>query len=149
KAVEQYRVYFKDKGIFENVVYENTEYVLKELKKHGKKIILATSKPEEFAIRILKHFNLFEYFDAVGGASMDGTRSKKGDVIKYALEKGGITDTKNAVMVGDRKHDVLGANENGIDSVGVIYGYGSFEELSDAGATYVFDKITDILNIIL
>ncbi|MBR6567435.1 MAG: HAD family hydrolase [Clostridia bacterium] len=143
EAIMLYREYFKDKGIFENEVYEGIIPLLKRIKESGRKIILATSKPEEFAVRILEHFGLAEYFDVVAGASMDEKRNKKGDVIKYALEKGGLT-AENAVMIGDREHDVYGARENGIDTIGVLYGYGSREELEKAGAMYIAETVGDI-----
>lgn len=145
KAIEEYRVYFKDRGMFENTVYSGVPEMLGQLKKMGKKTVLATSKPEEFAITILKHFDLYKYFDVVGGASMDGKRSEKSDVIKYVIEKGGITDIRSSVMIGDRKHDILGAKSVTMDSVGVLYGYGSYDELTTAGATYIAENPCDIL----
>ena len=148
KALMYYREYFSNKGIFENTLYDGTKYMLNEIKSMEKNIILATSKPEEFAIRILKYFEIFDYFDFVAGASMDETRNQKEDVIKYALDGFGITDTSKVLMVGDRKHDVLGAKKFSIDSAGVLYGYGSEEELTNAGATYIVKKIEDILKLV-
>ena len=148
KAVFEYRVYFKEKGMFENTVYGNVPEMLKSLKAAGKRLVIATSKPEEFAITILKHFDLYKYFDFVCGASMDGKRSIKGDVIKYALEKCNITDLNKTVMIGDREHDIIGAKSVGIDSIGVLYGYGSLEELTKSGATYIAEKVNDILKFI-
>ena len=131
EAIGVYREYFRDKGIFENEVYDGIRELLQKIKASGRKIVLATSKPEEFALTILEHFELIKYFDVVAGASMDEKRNKKGDVIRYALEKGCLT-AENAVMVGDREHDVFGAKENGIDTIGVLYGYGSREERLDS-----------------
>ena len=88
-------------------------------------MIVATSKPEEFSIQILKHFGLYDYFDFVAGATMDRKRSKKSDVIQYALEQNGITDLAHTIMIGDREHDVLGAHD-------VLYGFGNEEELEEA-----------------
>ncbi|MBQ9113264.1 MAG: HAD family hydrolase [Clostridia bacterium] len=147
-AVRLYREYFRDRGIYENSVYDGVPELLSALRGHGKRIVLATSKPEEFARIILKHFSLDVYFDLVAGASMDETRSKKADVIAYALEKLCITDTSDVLMVGDRKHDVLGANQLGINTVGVLYGYGDLEELRSAGARYIAKTVNDILNFI-
>lgn len=144
-AVEYYREYFRDIGIFENSVYEGVEALLKSIKSSGKKIILATSKPEEFAVRILKHFGLYEYFDFVGGATFDGSRGEKAEVIGYALGSADINDMADTVMIGDREYDILGARRFGMDSVGVTYGYGSREELQSAGATYIADNTSDIL----
>ena len=147
-AIEDYREYFRDKGIYENELYEGIEELLKELKDAEKKIILATSKPEEFAIRILKYFHIDKYFDFIAGATMDGTRSIKADVIRFALEQFGITDLSTTVMIGDRKYDILGAAQVGIDSIGVLYGYGDYQELKGADATYIAERVTDILPLI-
>ena len=148
RAVEFYREYFRDRGIFENEVYEGVEEMLSALKAAGKKIVLATSKPEHFAFQILEHFHLDGYFDFKAGASMDESRNKKGQVIAYALEGLGITDKSQVLMVGDREHDVLGARENGLDSIGILFGYGSREELETAGATYIAETVSDILKYI-
>lgn len=143
QAISVYREYFRDRGLFENEVYEGIRELLEKIKSSGRKIVLATSKPEEFAVRILEHFGLIGYFDVVAGASMDETRNKKGDVIKYAMVKGNFTAEK-AIMIGDREHDIFGAKENGIDSIGVLYGYGSEEELKIAGADYIAETVEDI-----
>jgi len=107
-------------------------------------LIVATSKPEEFSIQILKHFGLYDYFDFVAGATMDRKRSKKSDVIQYALEQNGITDLAHTIMIGDREHDVLGAQAQKFDSIGVLYGFGSREELEEAGATYIAQEVGEI-----
>lgn len=146
RAVEYYREYYRDKGIYENKLYDGIEELLQYLKEKGKTIILATSKPEEFAVEILKYFHIEKYFNCIAGATMDGSRVKKADVIRYALDKCGITDTSSSVMVGDREHDVLGAAQLGIDSIGVLFGYGSREELKNAGATYIVETVEDIGN---
>lgn len=148
QAVEYYREYFSKTGIYENQVYEGIEEMLKSLKKAGKKIILATSKPEQFAKRILDYFHLSEYFDFAAGANMDGTRTKKADVIEYALKFCQLEEQSTVVMVGDREHDVLGAAKFGIDTIGVLYGYGSKEELAEAGAVYLAESPKDILRIV-
>ncbi|MCI9176120.1 MAG: HAD family hydrolase [Lachnospiraceae bacterium] len=145
EVVACYREYFSETGIYENLVYDGTEEMLKSLKGAGKQVILATSKPEHFANRILDYFHLSDYFDFAAGANMDGTRTKKADVIGYALESCHISDYSQAVMVGDRKHDVLGAAQLGIDAIGVLYGYGSEEELKGAGAVYLAEEPGDIL----
>lgn len=148
KAIEYYREYFRDRGIFENEVYAGVHEMLTALSSEGKTIVLATSKPEGFAKTILEHFDLAKYFDFVAGASMDESRSKKGQVIAYALESLRITDRSTVVMVGDREHDVMGAKENSLDCIGVLFGYGSREELETAGATYVAEQVGDILRFI-
>ena len=146
QAVDYYREYFRDKGIFENKIYDNIQQLLSNIQNSGRKIALATSKPEEFAKRILEHFKLTEYFDFVGGATMNETRSKKADVIKYVIDCMKINDLTKVIMVGDRHHDIDGANQNGLDSIGVLYGYGNRAELESAGATYIAEKVNDIIN---
>lgn len=148
KAVGKYREYFKDTGIFENEVYEGLEQQLEKLKEAGKRLIVATSKPEIFAKKIMEHFHLDHYYDDICGATMDGTISKKADVIRIALDKNGITDYSKAVMVGDRMHDIEGAKEVGIASIGVLYGFGSRQELVEAGADYICETVDDLYQII-
>ena len=148
RAVDVYREYFREKGLFENEVYPGVEEMLKALKAQGKTLIVATSKPEVFAIRILKHFQLDGYFTVIAGATMDSSRSRKGDVIAYALKEAGVTDLSKAVMIGDRKHDIIGAKQNGLDSIGVLFGYGDREEMEKAGATYIAPTVEDILSFV-
>lgn len=145
KAVEYYREYFGVTGIFENTMFDGIPDLLDTIKKSGRTISLATSKPEQYAVRILEHFNLTQYFDFVGAATMDETRSKKADVIDYTLKQLSITDKSKVVMVGDRHHDIEGAKQNGIDSIGVLVGYGDKAELENAGATYISENIDDII----
>lgn len=147
-AIKYYREYFKQYGLYENEVYAGVENMLKVLQSRQKKLIVATSKPEQFAIEILKHFHLYDHFDFVAGATMDATRNKKEDVISYALENCKITDLSSVIMIGDREHDIMGAKQRGIDSIGVLYGYGSLEELENAGAMYIVEKPDEIVGII-
>ena len=123
QAVEYYREYYRDKGIYENIVYDGVEMLLKNLCNSGKKIILATSKPEIFAREILRYFNLEKYFYYAAGANLDGSRT---------------------VMIGDREHDIIGANKNGLDSIGVLFGFGNREELENAGATYIAETVEEL-----
>jgi len=148
KAVEYYREYFSVKGIFENTIFDGTAKLLADLKAAGKKIVLATSKPQHYAEIILKHFEIDQYFDVVAGATMDERRSKKTDVILYALDQCQIEDKSQVVMVGDREHDIHGANNAGLDSIGVLCGYGDREELETAGATYVVENIEDVWELV-
>ena len=147
-AIKYYRERFSVKGLYENEVYEGVEKLLQQLKESGKKLIIATSKPEEFTLKILEHFDLLKYFDYVAGATMDGSRGEKADVIRYAIEISGIQDRSQAIMIGDRKYDILGAKENGLDSIGVLFGFGDREELSEAGANYIAENVEDILKYI-
>ncbi len=148
RAIEYYREYFRDTGIFENEVYKGIPEMLKTLKEFGRTVVLATSKPDEFARRILDHFDLAKYFDFVAGATMDGSRSRKADVIRFAMEELKITDPSKILMVGDREHDVLGAKENQIRCAGVTFGYGSREELEKAGASYIAEAPEEIITIV-
>ena len=148
-AVKYYRERFSIKGLYENEVYDGVEKMLQELKESGKTLIIATSKPEEFTLKILEHFDLLKYFDFVAGATMDGSRGEKADVIRYALEISGIEDKSQAIMIGDRNYDILGAEENGLDSMGVLFGFGDYEELTKAGANYIAEKVEDIVKYIL
>ena len=148
EATAYFREYFREKGIFENVPYEGMTECLAALKQRGRTLILATSKPEVFAKMILERFGFAPYFDYVFGASMDETRTRKDEVIAYALSGAGIEDPSDCVMVGDRKHDVLGAKANGMDAVGVLFGYGSREELTEAGARYIAETVEDILRFV-
>ena len=146
KCVEYYREYFRDRGIFENKVYDGIPELLEKLKKSGKILVLATSKPETFAKRILDHFDLTKYFDFVAGASMDESRNKKEDVIRYALGLAKVDDLSRALMIGDREQDITGAKLNGLESLGVLYGYGDRAEHTAAGATYIAESVGDILS---
>ncbi len=148
QAVAFYREYFTVKGIFENLVYNGVEDMLISLKSSGKRLCVATSKPEPFAKTILEHFNLAHYFEYIAGSTLDETRTKKDEVIEYALEKCCFTDRAKAVMVGDREHDALGAAKCSLDCIGVLFGYGSREELEAAGAKYIAETVEDIIGFV-
>lgn len=148
EAIIYYREYFRETGILENQVYEQIPDVLRELKDQEKIIVLATSKPEEFAVKILKHFGLYTYFDFIGAATMDGARSKKEDVISYAIKSLNITHKDEILMIGDRRQDICGAKANQVDSVGVLYGYGDYDELAAAGATYMIKQPSEIMRLV-
>ena len=140
QAIKYFREIFEVKGILENTPYDGTEQLLRTLHSKGKKLILATSKPEKFAIEILGRYDFAKYFTFIGGACMDeSTRMKKDEVIEYCLAECNITDTSECIMVGDRYHDVEGAAKYGIPTVGVLYGYGTKDELLNAGAVAVCD----------
>lgn len=147
-AIRDYREYFSDKGLYENELYDGMKELLQKLCDAGKTLIVATSKPEEFARLILEHFELTPYFSCIAGASMDNSRTHKASVIEYALEKCQITDKCRVVMIGDREYDIFGAKKCGLDSIGVLYGYGSQKELLNAGADYIagdLRKLEEIL----
>lgn len=144
---DQFRVYFQDKGILENQLYDGIPEALQALKDAGATLVVATSKPEVFAERVLERFGLRQYFTIVAGSTMDESRTNKADVIAYAMEKLG-RPVGRALMVGDRKHDVLGAKAHGIPTVGALYGYGSREELTEAGAVAIADTVADLVPVI-
>lgn len=148
EGVLKYREYYDKKGIFENRVYEGVVELMETLRARGYSLMLATSKPEIAARRVMDHFDLTKYFDYVGGASQDTSRVKKGDVIRYVMETNHITDPDEVIMVGDRENDVAGAHQNDIRAVGVLYGYGTREELDAAGADYIAKTAGDVAEII-
>ena len=148
-AVEYYREYYRDKGIFENLLIDGFENLLENLESCGKTLIVATSKPEVFAKQVLEHFNIARFFKYIAGGDLDGTRTKKDEIIAYALEACDITDKSKTIMIGDRELDIIGAKKAGIDSIGVLFGYGDRTELENAGATYIVENIDEIEEIIV
>ncbi|AQR95037.1 HAD family hydrolase [Clostridium saccharoperbutylacetonicum] len=148
-GLRKYREYYADKGIYENSLYDGIVEVLDKLKENNKKIILATSKPEVYAKEILKYFKIDEYFTFVGGADFEETRVSKGDVIKYALKEAQVSDLSKTIMIGDREHDIIGAKENNIKSIGVLYGYGDVIELTQARADHIIKNVDELIDIIL
>ena len=147
EAIVHYREYFSTKGLYENEMYEGIPKILEELKAGGLHLVLATSKPDEFSIRILKHFGIFDYFEFIAASTMDEKRTSKAEVIAYALESLNITDKSEVLMIGDREHDIIGAKMNGLKSAGVLYGYGNLRELEAAGADYIVKSPKDLLSI--
>lgn len=145
EAVEAYREHYQEKGIYEIEVYEGFEDTIKHLKENGKKLVVATSKPEVFARKVLDYCGLAQYFDYIAGAELDESRGTKAAVIEYALASCRIRDKSRTVMVGDREYDVIGAKKNGLDCIGVLYGFGSRKELEDVGADYIVSRPEDIL----
>lgn len=150
-AIETYREYYRKKGMFENSVYPGIAEMLQCLKDAGLHLAVATSKPEVLSLQILEHFDLKPYFEVICGATMDEKRVKKGEIIADAMKGFGITETDKSrvLMVGDREHDVLGAKENGIASMGVLFGYGNRKELETTGADYIAESAADITKQIL
>jgi len=149
KAVDVYREYYRDRGIYECKLYDGITELLAALKAAGKKLVVATSKPQPFAVKVLQHFDVLKYFDYVAGATMDGKIVEKSDVIAIALRGADVKDVNNVVMVGDREYDVKGAAEFGIKTVGVLFGYGSREEFESSGAAYIAETAADIAKFIM
>ncbi|WP_299711004.1 HAD family hydrolase [Tardiphaga sp.] len=136
RAVDYYRERFGDVGLFENTLYAGIEETLTAVAAPGRRLFVATSKPHVFADRIIDHFGLRPHFGRVFGSELDGTRVHKTDLLRYALDET-ATDPARAIMIGDRQHDIIGAANNGIATIGVLYGYGSRAELVDAGAGHL------------
>ncbi len=147
EAIGYYREYFRAGGIFENTVYDGIPELLQELKQRGATVALATSKPYEFAVQILQHFGLRPYFDFFGAATMDGSISKKADVIAHLLEQFDCADRASVLIIGDRAQDIAGAKANSLPSAGVLWGYGSREELQEAGAEHLVSAPADLLKL--
>ncbi len=156
KAVEKYRERFKDIGIFENAVIDGIVPCLETLKAAGKILVLATCKPEVFAFRIMEHFELEKYFTVMVGSGLDGTRKHKNEVINEALVRlskitgENIIEMKvDAIMVGDREQDINGAHEEGVEAVGVRFGYAAENELEEAGADYIAETVPELTALLL
>ena len=150
EAVRVYREYFADKGWAENTVYSGIESLLADLVAAGKMLLVATSKPQIFAERILVHFGLDKYFTHICGVALQAPRGySKADVIRDALDRAGVSDLTTAVMVGDRHHDIDGAKVVGMDSIGVLYGYGDREEHEAAGADAIAESVAELKAMLL
>ncbi|NLH01413.1 MAG: HAD hydrolase-like protein [Clostridiales bacterium] len=149
QAAKFFREYYQEKGIFENSMYKGVDLLLDKLLCAGRVPVLATSKPESFAKKILLRYGIDRYFHFIAGSTLDETRTKKEEVIAYALESCEIKDKSKVVMIGDRSHDVVGAKKNGLDCIGVLYGYGSREELEGEGALCIAETINDLERILI
>lgn len=149
RSIVLYREYYNGMGgALENNVYPGIRQLLADLKNRGKKLIVATSKGSRAANLVLEHFGLDVYFDFVATWD-DQKRTSKSVIIRYALEQCGITDLTQAVMVGDRESDITAAAYAGIDSIGVLYGYGDLDELTAAGASYIAENVSDIYPLVI
>ncbi|MCM1084169.1 MAG: HAD family hydrolase [Clostridium sp.] len=144
KAVADYRSVYAKKGIYENNIYDGMRELLKALFDMGKTLAVATSKPEKFAGLIVDDLQISQYFKLVAGADMEGKRNKKSVVIEYALDALNVIDKNKVLMIGDTRFDVIGAKECGVDCLGVLFGYGSRQELEDAGAAYICGDVPSI-----
>ena len=145
KCVEYYRDYYSEKGINENLLMPGMDTLLDSLKKEGRKLYVATGKPTVYAEIVLKNFDLHKYFEIVIGSNLDGSRIEKGEIIAEVLKN---TNCKSPVMIGDREHDIIGANENNIDSIAVTFGYGTRDVLEKYNPTYIVDSVNEIRDIL-
>ncbi len=148
RAVEKYRERFSAVGLFENKVYDGIYDMLRELVDSGHILVLATSKPKIYADRIMAKYRLRPYFKLICGAELDGTRNDKSEVIEYAIGRLGCPRDR-IIMVGDRKHDIIGAEKCGIASCGVRFGYAEPGELEAAGADFIAGDIGDLLSVLM
>lgn len=148
QALAWYREYYADTGIYENAPYPGIAAFLAGLQQEGYTLLVATSKPEEFAARILQHYGLERYFAFVGGNDLQESRPDKAAVIAHVRRQYPALTAANALMIGDREYDVAGAAENGLRTVGVLYGYGSREELQRAGAAAVAADLPQLAAVI-
>lgn len=148
-AREKYREYYSEKGVFENNLYAGIVDLLKKIKLAGKRMLVATSKPELFANITLKHFGIFEYFEAVCGADMNEKQHKKSDVIRKAVAITQEKDLSKFLMIGDRKHDLIGANEVGIDCVSVLYGYGTKDEFLPFNPKFIVPTVAGLEKLLI
>ncbi|NOZ45548.1 MAG: HAD hydrolase-like protein [Chlorobi bacterium] len=147
-AVKYYREYYAVKGIFENELYDGIENTLKQLKLNNKILCIASSKPLIYVKKIAKHFKIEHYFKHITGAEINGTLSDKAELIEQIINFFPKVEKEEIVMIGDRNWDVSGAKKAGIDVIGVTYGFGSLQELQDAGANEIALNTEDILSLV-
>lgn len=149
RAIQSYREYFGEKGMFENELYEGVEDMLRDLVKCGCNVSLVTTKPYIFAIKIVEHFGIRPWFRRIFGANLDGSMSEKTHLVRKALKEHGILNRSSVVMVGDRDLDVIGAKKNSIDAIGVLYGFGTEEELKEAGPDHLAADVSGLSRLLL
>ena len=150
EATEVFRAYFDRQGWRENIPYPGVEDMLRDLRAAGKRLLVATSKPEVFALRIMEHFGLAQYFDHICGAPMDNQEgAKKAAVIRDALRRAGVEDLSTAVMVGDRRHDIDGARQAGLEAVGVLWGYGDLQELEASHPVHIVESFDGLKRVLI
>ncbi|PKL18744.1 MAG: phosphoglycolate phosphatase [Spirochaetae bacterium HGW-Spirochaetae-5] len=149
QAVVYYREYFSEKGMYENEIYPGVSDLLPELNRQNRKLYIATSKPQEYSLRILEHFGILKYFDFVSGSNMDGTMSAKSDLIERIIPLIDNGELNCTIMIGDRSYDIEGARHHGIDSAAVLYGYGERSELEDVRPTYLIESTAKLTSLLL
>jgi phosphoglycolate phosphatase len=147
QGITAYREYFAETGLLENDLYAGVPEMLAKLNDLGLRCFVATSKPTVYALPIVEHFGLLDYFVQVYGSELDGTNGGKGDLIRHILAEEHLQPAQT-IMVGDRKHDMLGAQENGVLAVGMLYGFGSRTELEESGAAYLVQEPLEIVSLI-
>ncbi len=143
KAMLYYREYFSVKGINENKIYPGVKEMLESLSNHNYKLFVATSKPTIFALEVLRYFKIDSYFSEIIGSNLDNTRTDKTEIISYIISKYGLK-AGSSVMIGDRKHDIIGAKNNSMKTIAVTYGYGSPEELLSCQPDFILHNCPEI-----
>jgi phosphoglycolate phosphatase len=150
KAVRRYRYWYVEQGLmYHDTPYHGIEALLTDLKSANYKMFVATAKAHPYARLILRHWRLESHFENVHGSELDGTRSNKADLLKWIIETNELTPLDSILMIGDRRHDVIAAKKNGLRSLGVGYGYGSRQELEEAGMDLFCETITDMRQMLL
>jgi phosphoglycolate phosphatase len=142
RALSHYRERYGDIGMFENILYPDIPEALETIKNTGRKIMLATSKPEVYAVRILEFMDIMKYFDAAYGSKLDGSLTEKVHLIGHIIAKENL-NPENTMIIGDRKHDIIGGKENSIITAAVTYGYGTSEELAEAKPDFIFNSMLE------
>jgi phosphoglycolate phosphatase len=148
EALRLYRVYYADRGLYENEVYPGIPELLAALRGQGFRLFVATSKPTVFAEQVLVHFGLADHFVAIVGANLDSTRNEKAEVIAHLLHTYGV-DPARTRMVGDRLHDIHGARAHGIPAIGVAWGFGGQAELAAHGAHAIVEDVAALRDLLL
>lgn len=149
EAIRQYRVYYSKQGALENEIYPGIRELLETLHAQGRHVILASSKPEEYCEKILAHFDILKYFHFVGGNNFKEERPSKEAVIRHVMANCPDVTTENTLMVGDRCYDVTGSGKCGFDCAGVLYGFGTREELEEAGAKYIIATVDELKELLI
>ena len=150
QAVKLYREYYNETGAYENEVFEGIPELLSDLNAAGKRLAVATSKVDYAAVNILRHFNLDHHFDVIAGSDEDGSmRGTKALVIEHAIEELSLCDGTSIVMIGDREHDIHGAAQHGLPTIGVTWGYAGEGELEAAGAWQIVTSVTQLRSALL
>ncbi|NVO10852.1 MAG: HAD family hydrolase [Bacteroidales bacterium] len=148
KAVTFYREYFSEKGLYENQVYPGVAELLEFLVSRKYQLFVATSKPTVYSDKILRHFNLHKYFTGIVGSNLDNTRTDKSEVIAHVVSTYSLQPV-NSIMVGDRKHDIIGAKNNSMRSIAVTYGYGSLEEILSENPDFIVNCCIELKSLFL
>ncbi len=148
-AVEHFRTYFGEKGLYENIPYPGIMELLEELQLSGKRIFVVTSKLEKYAKMIIRHFEFDRYVEDLIGAESNGEHSGKGQLIAKLLNRYQIIPSQSVVMIGDTPYDMIGAKENQISSIAVSYGFGTQETLSACIPEFMVDSVEELTELLL